>query len=181
MTPEQHKSYLISETSRLASTMSSGEIANYLSVTRNCIMGIVHRNKIKLTSRKQAVKDTPIPGSRQHGALSINYPKKVKGASSNGKASVPKTENAGSIPAVSANPNYAVNHPRAYRGVEKTTHSKPLSKSKGVAGGAWASGGCLAVIGEPRELRGCCLAAVGDATYCAAHQREFRVRAMVRK
>ena len=58
-----------------------------------------------------------------------------------------------------------------HEGNIKNMDCKPLPPQYGEAGGVWGSFGCLEVIGEPKELRGCCRPTVGDGTYCADHER----------
>lgn len=49
--------------------------------------------------------------------------------------------------------------------------SKPVLpyRVKPISPGVWASGGCLAVIGEPREFRGCCVPVRFGSVYCDSH------------
>lgn len=68
-------------------------------------------------------------------------------------------------------------------GIIPNVESKPvlIDRVKPISPGVWASGGCLAVIGEPKDKIGCCQQTVGDGVYCAAHHAEFRVGSIVRE
>lgn len=67
-------------------------------------------------------------------------------------------------------------------GTVKNNEHKPLppDRVESRQSGVWASVGCLAVIGEPKDKIGCCQQTVVDGVYCAAHHAEFRVRPIVR-
>lgn len=68
-----------------------------------------------------------------------------------------------------------------HEGNIKNMDCKPLPPQHGEAGGVWASGGCLEVIGSSRgsNIMGCCRPTVGDGTYCADHERDNRPNSRV--
>lgn len=193
MTPHE-KQILIQQIRILADKMPGSEIAERLGVSRNTIAGICYRNDIKLTFRKVKPVAGLVAGlvaeTKQHGPLSINFPKKTNFtvsrtlAAATSEALLGENSNAKAVRAVlheatprvesKTEPNYNIGHPVLYM---KTTHSKPLppEKVKPHKPGKWASSGCLAVIGESRGTRiiGCCQPTV-DGVYCAAHDKEYR-------
>ena len=67
-----------------------------------------------------------------------------------------------------------------HEGNIKNMDCNPLPPQYGEAGGVWGSFGCLEVIGEPKELRGCCRPTVGDGTYCVDHERINRPNSISR-